>query len=514
MRENLHCGGGFHNTLYNIRVPEAVIYARVSKMSKSISIDDQERECRETCARNDWPVRQVFRDDGISASRYGATRPAWVALKDYLDPGNILVVWEASRAGRDLEEYVALRSICVEREVRLSYSGRLMDLSKGDDRFISGLDALVAERESEIIRERVLRGRRSAAADGRPTYRAPWGYRRRVDPVTGIAIPGAWEFDPEEVPRVREAVRRYLRGDSQGSILRWLQEGGGTAPRTATGLQRALTRPSISGLRVHQGKVVREGTWEPIISEEVRQQLVDHINGMKRVYGHVSPPGPEPRTLLGGIARCGVCDAPLDTKRYRKGAAAYGCPEGHLVRKAEPIDRLVEDELLELATSIDPSKYNSDDPAVAEASREMAKIESELDDWIAAAGRREISRVAFVKIEKDLRARLEDLRPRAIAKARFQNVNFEQLAERWSDATIRQKRDAVRALLSVVIQPRRHDQKGKLPCSRCGKTPRYARTLCHNCYMYLWRRGEPLPDGRRSHADGVIVTPLFEGNAK
>lgn len=93
-------------------MPEAVIYARVSKMSKSISIDDQERECRETCARNDWPVRQVFRDDGISASRYGATRPAWLALKDYLDPGNILVVWGHFFSGGLYRGWASLRTTC------------------------------------------------------------------------------------------------------------------------------------------------------------------------------------------------------------------------------------------------------------------------------------------------------------------------------------------------------------------------------------------------------------------
>lgn len=118
---------------------DAVIYTTVSNVAGSTSVQDQETECRGVCERHNWPVRAVFRDDGISASRYGKDRPAWAALKAELRQGDILVVWEASRAHRDLAEWVALRNLCAQLNVPLSYAGRILNLANGDDRFVGGL---------------------------------------------------------------------------------------------------------------------------------------------------------------------------------------------------------------------------------------------------------------------------------------------------------------------------------------------------------------------------------------
>lgn len=140
-------------------------------------MQDQESECRQTCASRGWTVRKVYSDNSIGASRHSLKdRPQWKKLKAELRAGDVLVVWEASRTNRDLEEFVELRNLCAELQVPLSYAGRVLDLSLGDDRFTGGLDALIAERESEQIRTRVLRGKRRAAAEGLPFGRPPWGY--------------------------------------------------------------------------------------------------------------------------------------------------------------------------------------------------------------------------------------------------------------------------------------------------------------------------------------------------
>ena len=49
----------------------------------------------------DLPVRKVFTDDGISASRYSVkVRADWEKLKTELRTGDMLVVWAASRSAR------------------------------------------------------------------------------------------------------------------------------------------------------------------------------------------------------------------------------------------------------------------------------------------------------------------------------------------------------------------------------------------------------------------------------
>src|ERR1700730_17694075 len=192
---------------------QALIYTRVSRdTQEGRSVDDQERECRTECERQGWPVRAVFCDNNISASRYGNRRPEWERLKTELREGDVLVVWEASRAGRDLQEHVNLRNLCAEKGVPLSYGGKVVDLTLGDDRFAAGLDALIAERESEQIRLRVLRGKRAGALEGRRGGRVPWGYQK--------VSPAVWEPDPVEAPRVREAVERILAGESHNAVYR------------------------------------------------------------------------------------------------------------------------------------------------------------------------------------------------------------------------------------------------------------------------------------------------------
>lgn len=483
---------------------EAVIYTRFSKMKGARSTGEQESESRRWCERHDHPVDRVFTDH-ISASRFSAKdRPEWRACKDYLRKGHILVVWEASRAHRDLEEFVELRNLCASRNVPFSYNGKVLDLTLGDDRFTAGLDALLAERESEQISLRVLRNRRELAAAGKPAGPPPWGYRRKVDPESGQPITGVWEFDPVEAPRVKEAIRRLLRGDSQRSILNWLAESEGRSFDGPTTLQRCLARPALAGLRVHQGEVIGKGTWKALITEETHKKVIDHIQGQKRAYGHVSPPGPEPKYLLSGIATCGFmldevqeCGAPLQHKKFSKRSPAYICPEGHVSRAVHLLDQAVEDTILEAATKINPTRFQNDDddPSAAEALKEEADIEKDLKEYEELAKTRVIGPAEYARISKELRAKLEALRARSAPRRRFSAADFERLQARWPRATLMEKRAAIRAFLTVKVR-----QRPPAVVTNCEHTDQraYSRGLCEFCYHRAWRGSIPMPelDGR------------------
>ncbi|QRY51844.1 recombinase family protein, partial [Mycolicibacterium septicum] len=493
-------------TVYGKTMLEAVIYTRLSKMAGARSTQEQEQECRAWCDRNGYPVRKVFTDN-ISASRFASKdRPEWERCKQALRKGDILVVWEPSRAGRDLEGFVELRNLCASLEVPLSYGGKVHDLTLGDDRFVAGLDALLSERESEQISLRVLRSKRAAAAEGRPAGKPPWGYRRKVDPDTGIHVIGAWEFDPVEAPRVREAVRRFLDGQSMTSIMKWLRDTDGWTPSSITALQRGLTRPSIAGIRTHQGERVSAGNWEPLITEEQYNQLVRRVESMKRAYGYVSSPGPEPKYLLSGIAECGVCGAKLERKTFRKRSPAYVCPNAHVCRSAEPLEKRVEDELFELVSKVDPAKHDDGDPGVQQALDEIADIERELDDWMESAGKREISRQAFVKIEKRLRARIAELRPKTMGAPGLARVDYSKVQQRWGSASMAQKREAIRRLSIKVYSHRAAQSPSTCPNHPGEKT--YARGLCRNCYQQAWRGLAPMPP-KLEPSPGLVVIELI-----
>src|SRR6185503_5488204 len=111
-----------------------------------------------------------------------------------------------------------------------------------------------AERESEQIRTRVLRGKRTSAAEGRPMTKAPWGYRATQETDAAGRLRPQWQPDPVEAPRVREAVERLLAGETQYAVLEWLKASDGYAPTPATNLRRALLNPALAGRRVHRGE--------------------------------------------------------------------------------------------------------------------------------------------------------------------------------------------------------------------------------------------------------------------
>jgi len=238
----------------------AAIYTRVSSDPRGVgrSVTEQLAECEQLCQREGWQIVEVFTDNDRSASRHARkTRPAYQALTEFVQAGgcDVLVTWEASRFQRDLAVYVDLRNLCHDCGVLLSYNGRTYDLSRTDDRFMTGLDALLAEQESDRTRDRVLRTVRAQATKGQPHGKLLYGYRRRYDPASGALL--------EQIPRedqaaiVREAAARVAAGETASAVARDLNQRGVPAPRGGrwelTQIRRLVTNPAYIAKRVHRG---------------------------------------------------------------------------------------------------------------------------------------------------------------------------------------------------------------------------------------------------------------------
>src|SRR4051812_20914725 len=243
----------------------AVIYTRVSSdpNDRGRSVAEQEAECRSVCQREGWEVMDVYSDNDRSASRYATKdRPEFRRLITFVESGgaDVLVTWEASRAQRDMDAYLRLRDLCERRGVLWSYSGRTYDLAESTDRFSTGLDALLAERESDETRKRVLRAVRANADKGRPHGRLLYGYRREYDPATRELV--GQVPDDETAPVVREAARRVLAGETPYSVAQDFNRRGVPTPTGGgrgwdlTQIKRLCVNPGYAGKRVHRGKVV------------------------------------------------------------------------------------------------------------------------------------------------------------------------------------------------------------------------------------------------------------------
>jgi site-specific DNA recombinase len=113
----------------------------------------------------------------------------------------VLVTWASSRNQRRLDGYVDLRELCVRHGVRLAYKGRIYDLTVGADRFQTGLDALLDERDAEEIRDGILRSHRASVAAG-----GLEGRSRTATPAPtcpGLRRVGEQVPDPQTAPVVQ-----------------------------------------------------------------------------------------------------------------------------------------------------------------------------------------------------------------------------------------------------------------------------------------------------------------------
>ena len=431
----------------------AIIYTRVSSdtSGRGRSVEEQEIVCRQECERAGWVVAEVLIDNDIGASRFSAKdRPAYRKLANTLAAGDVLVTWEASRAQRDLAAYVQLRDLCAERGVMWSYSGKLFDLSRGDDRFATGLDALLAEKEVDQIRDRVLRAHRANAAAGRPHGQIPYGYQAQRDPDTGRIeqrVP-----HPEQAPIVREIARRIIAGDSVRSIAIDLNARGvptaATSPSWRPGLMvQMIRRPTYAGIRTHRGTSV-PGTWEALISLEEHRQLLAILSDPARV----SHRGSKPTHLLTGIVRCGVCSEVM-WRGKSNGASSYRCTENFCVsRLMEPVDLLVTEAIIarcEQVRSVDELT----DPAVAAAAADARELRDRLEGFIDDAAEGKISRSAFMRIEQTLlpKIRAAERQAQAVVHPLVGELLGKNARANWEKMSVEDQRTVVRALVSVKI---------------------------------------------------------------
>lgn len=493
-----------------------LIYGRASRDPKhrGTSVDDQIRECQVWADANGVDVVRVVRDDNRSATRPEKhQRLGFVEVLETIAIGevDILIVWEASRAARDLNDFLPLRTVCRDAGVKISYKGRRYDFSDPTDKFTASLDAVLAEREASEIRDRNMRTVRRNAELRRPHGRLPYGYRRVYDTATGAlqdqtpfvladaageplraadgsltpVLPGsgsAMAYSPEATV-LREAAEAFLAGRSLRRITLDLNARGVPSPRrpnTRTlednphgvvaawhpqSLRQRLLNPTIAGRRVHRREDIGEATWAPIIEYGRWLTLRAALTDASRLAG--VPRGPEPRHLLSGIARCGECGARLKARtNLSRLPLAYSC-EHEECRKVTVsgtrVDEMVDAAMTTLLESEGYRAFIAETYRKREDARQSGPDVSEL---IAAkeAERDELEQLragggmtmrAYAAEDMRLERELEELRSRQIAPvaspALRRMLATETLAQGWRDAGLSDRREVIRILLDVKI---------------------------------------------------------------
>ncbi|HEX2574923.1 MAG TPA: recombinase family protein [Aquihabitans sp.] len=439
----------------------ALIYTRVSEdRAGGRSPEEQEAEARSVCHRNGWAVVEVV-TDSVGASRYSkGTRAGWKRVTALVESGAVdaLVTWEASRAHRDLAAYVALRDLCVRAGVVWSYSGRTYDLADHGDRFATGLDALLAEREAGEVAGRVQRAMRANAVQGKPHGRRLYGFQRVYDRTTG-RLSGQVE-EPTEAAVVREVFRSYLAGRGPRTIAADLNSSGS---RTASGaawsdvqIRRMLRTPAYAARRQHRGEVVGPGDWpalvEPEMFDRVQARLDDVRARNPRIRGTAK--------LLSGVGRCGVCGGKVASIHDRNKRKTYACKTGfHVGRDLKKLDAFVSAIVIERLSRPDAAaavRGPAVTPASDDARSRAAQIRAQLDDAVSEFTAGNLSGALLAQVEQQLRPALNQ----AEREAQREYVGLDldvpvtDVAGWWDALGEEVRREVVGALLtSVTIMP-------------------------------------------------------------
>ncbi|WP_078968590.1 MULTISPECIES: recombinase family protein [unclassified Streptomyces] len=359
-------------------------------------------------------IVEDFIDDDRSASRFrDREREEFERMIEWIEGGKLDIVfaWGSSRLQRDLEVYTRLRNTCAKYGVLWCYGGKVYDLSNKDDRFRTGLDALIGEREVDELRDNVKRTLRSNAVLGRPHGISAYGYRRVYDPRTGAFV--CEEADPDKARVVLEIGTRVANAEPYKTIATDLQARGIQPPalRWSKGMvtRLSLERPSdpaheglwteaverlaqgeeplsiaqdfnerdepliaavwhgptvkdiamdvrYTGARRHNGVVTNEAAWPQIVPPHIHAKCValDKAKGRKPSN---SRPGVA-KYLLSSIMCCSECKHPVvsDPTEYGmnyqcKTPGKDGAKGYHVSGKQAPIDEYVLAELFDWLAS-------------------------------------------------------------------------------------------------------------------------------------------------------------------
>jgi DNA invertase Pin-like site-specific DNA recombinase len=462
----------------------AALYERVSTgtqdSAESRSVEQQNEAGTAAATEHGWRVVDRYPDPGLSASRFAKKgRPEWQRLMaDIRDwKIDVVVLWEPSRGGRELEEWAAFLSLCRQREVSIYAVSQyhLYDPRNARDWRTLAEEGVDSAYESEKISLRTRRGTAASAQRGDPYGRVAYGYVRRYEYVSSSRKPKVHqEPHPEQAPVVREIITSIAASKPISRIISDLAERGVPSP---TGRPRwaggTIARIVLEGVvyiakRRYNGGPLLDGNWPALVDEDVYWKAVTVLQDPRRrpANGSGIRPG-RSLHLLSYIAVCDVCEGPLSmrhkTRAGSRQVAYYRCArKGCVSAPMDWLDFLVTEAVIALCSQ--PSVYQGiteTDDREAQAARDEAQSErARLETFEAQAVAGTLSASSFAKIAAGIETRVAELEARAEQLAAppalrdlVSTDREADIRERWEGMPIPARRNVVRELYLPRLGP-------------------------------------------------------------
>lgn len=368
--------------------------------SEGASLDAQQRAYRDLAAKNGWQTVAEFRGCE-SATQAAADRRVLQQVLACLRESEVdaLYVHEQSRLtrGDELEVALLLRELR-ERRLKIIVGGVVRDLSSIDERFMVGIQSLVDRAESERIKERMRRGKREKARQGkRSSGAAPFGYE---NPPPGSPGHGTLRIVPDEAAVVRRVFALAVAGKGDRAVALALNQAGLPAARGGTWCKSAVR--SVLNNPAHIGTSA-SGIWrsEPgtrrfqrdlradgaILVEDAHEPIIDRAT-WDAVHGRATLPRTQVPRMLSGLLYVEGQPYHGDSSRHGAYYRAGRGERGAAWLKVEDVDAAVWDAFASLATSPEFVQRLLNE---SQSPREQAVLAQEieyLEDQVRRHGRR------------------------------------------------------------------------------------------------------------------------------
>ena len=317
----------------------AAAYVRVSTDEQTdYSPSVQLEEILEFAKKQGWAVPKefIFTDEGISG-RNAKNRPAFQdMIRQARKKSNhiqYIIVHKYDRFARSKDDAVLYKALLKKDGVKVV---SVKEPIPQDDKFAviyeSMLEAM-AEYYSLNLSEEVKKTMRKKAELGEWQTAAPFGYRNENKTLV---------VEPKEADAVRFLFERYAEGVSMFELTHYLNDLG---LRTHRGnlfevrtVQYILHNPVYRGYVrwtpnekmkrnfSNPNTIVKKGSWKPIISEELWQQVEERQQKEKRTYYPKKRPEAEGVHWLSGIVKCSACGRSLVVgAKYKHGGFQFQC---------------------------------------------------------------------------------------------------------------------------------------------------------------------------------------------
>jgi DNA invertase Pin-like site-specific DNA recombinase len=482
-------------------VPTCDLYLRLSDLRTEEAFDKREAKLRALADALGWKVFRVVVENDMIPGRDGKVRPAsafkrrkirtpsgkielrvvrpgFREILDDITTGRVngLLAEDLDRTVRDPRDLEDLLDACAMTGASARSLSGSLTLSNGGteaERSMARVMVAMANKSSADTARRVADGRERNWGESYQGGPRPFGFVAATDTDkhhrTLLIV-------PDEAEIIRNAAADILdRGISLKAILRGLREnnvptsrGGQWNGRT---LKQVLTKPTVAGLAPYKGQL-KPAPWPAILERDVWERLCEKLN---------NPPadanrGNEPKHLLTGIAKCGICNDGTSVRANGsgtlRGKKGYQCEKvAHIHRNIENVDAMVEAVIIryidlhakDILTpptrkGIDVSTLRAEAKRLRERKATQIRMHAlgDLTDDDLAMGMRTI-RDRLSVVEAQIHASSE---PDPIAE--FRNKPAEAV---WKSLSLPRKRAVVKLLVDVTFLPTRRRGPGFDPDS-------------------------------------------------